>query len=261
LVKSQKLLENFDPSYKIKNFQSDKLLESLEISKGKIEDIYKTPDRRDRLNSRSDYERIGNELLATSNLLCDSEKRRYPNILHLLERPSIMRTRRKRRMTSAFDGETKNTFEDSIDNLANLGKSSISKKHSTPARRKRLRTTSHKRKKSTEDEITYGPVNYVTGNPEYTPFFSTLNSQWPGSDKNLDLNVFTKGFTMQGNKIDPQQTFKMSPLKKSRYSSLAPTLGDNAKLIKCRTIEKNSKSSSENLSLAQQKKVKSSRAC
>lgn len=250
LYRSSQLLQSLEPS----NRRISVLPQSSERSKVKYNEDFETPERKYRQNKNYDSNHFVNDQEVDGNLE-DTERRRYPSILHLLEGARPKRRRTKKRI-SRREYNSRQTTEESMDNLLNLAKSSISKKTPTPARRRRHKT-SRSITKNTDEDLEYGAVDYVTGNPEYTPFFSTLMQNWPGSDKNLDLNKFTKGFTMEGDKIDPTQTYKMSPIKKSKYSPLGLTLGEAGKLLRKSTIEDKTRSSKETLS--QTKRIKSSR--
>lgn len=102
--------------------------------------------------------------------------------------------------------------------------SSISKKKQTPSRRKRSVKLETPEKKTSKVSSDKSDQDKGQEGPDYHPFRSSLDQPWPGSDKNLDLNVFTKGFTMSGVKINPTQKYVMSPLQKNRFSPLGSPL-------------------------------------
>jgi hypothetical protein len=139
----------------------------------------------------------------------------------LLDGPDPPKTRRRyRRKPKPADPKN----ETSLDKSPLQPKSSISKKKQTPSRRKRSihQETPEKKTEKVSSEKS-NPEGGQEG-PDYHPFRSSLDQQWPGSDKNLDLNVFTKGFTMSGKKINPTQKYVMSPLTINRFSPLGSPL-------------------------------------
>lgn len=138
-----------------------------------------------------------------------------------MNEPSPPKTKRRSRRKSKPQNPRNET---SLGRIPQEPKSSLSRKRRTPSRRKRSvaeEISENKIEKSSEQKSS---EEAVQENPDYHPFRSSLEQPWPGSDKNLDLNVFTKGFTIAGNKIDVDKKYVMTPLKKNRFSPLGSPL-------------------------------------
>lgn len=140
-------------------------------------------------------------------------KRGYPNILKYLDDPNYVnkpqqapksRVKRRHRKSEAKDATSKSKDAD---------EKKVRKKRRQEKRRG-VRTGS---------TDTPNDIEVHNEEPDYNPFRTSLNKDdvkrhWPGSEKNVQILKFNKGFTIRGAKIDPTAKITMSPLVKNRFS-------------------------------------------
>jgi hypothetical protein len=147
-------------------------------------------------------------------------KHEYPNILKYLDDPNYVnkpqqapgsRVKRSRhRKSEAKDGTSKSKDVDK-------------------EKRRKKRRQEKRRGVRTGSTDTPNDIEVHNEMPDYNPFRTSLNKddvkrQWPGSQKNVQILKFNKGFTIRGAKIDPTANFTMSPLVKNRFSCFGSPL-------------------------------------
>jgi hypothetical protein len=147
-------------------------------------------------------------------------KRGYPNILKYLDDPNYVnkpqqapgsRVKRSRhRKSEVKEGTSKSKDVDKD-------------------KRRKKRRQEKRRGVRTGSTDTPNDIEVHNEMPDYNPFRTSLNKddvkrQWPGSQKNVQILKFNKGFTIRGAKIDPTANFTMSPLVKNRFSCFGSPL-------------------------------------